>query len=209
MRRAGFRVLGFGIENFSRNVLAEFNKAHIHDHIEPVLNAALSLGITPFLDIILSSPRSTLSDVAETLRECLRWLRRGCEIGIYPYVIPFSGSALGKDPALRVHTVSARQRVCGTNVQWDQPVKILPIDPEVRSAIVSIERNFEAMLAAIAPDVVHVPSRLRSLIWIACSLPVMAEHGFRISTPEEIAKELDARLAIARRTTTWPSVAAQ
>ena len=30
MRRAGFRVLGFGIENFSRNVLAEFNKAHIH-----------------------------------------------------------------------------------------------------------------------------------------------------------------------------------
>ena len=27
MRRAGFRVLGFGIENFSRNVLREFNKA--------------------------------------------------------------------------------------------------------------------------------------------------------------------------------------
>ena len=28
MRRAGFRVLGFGIESFSQRVLAEFNKAH-------------------------------------------------------------------------------------------------------------------------------------------------------------------------------------
>src|SRR6202163_577442 len=60
MRQAGFRVLGFGIESFSRNILREFNKAQIHSHIEPTLAAALELGITPFLDIILSSPRATL-----------------------------------------------------------------------------------------------------------------------------------------------------
>ncbi|MGH8231604.1 MAG: B12-binding domain-containing radical SAM protein, partial [Steroidobacteraceae bacterium] len=53
MRRAGFRVLGFGIENFSRDVLAEFNKAHIHPYIEPILTAARDVGITPFLDLIL------------------------------------------------------------------------------------------------------------------------------------------------------------
>src|SRR5207253_3105103 len=35
MRRAGFRVLGFGIESFSPRVLGEFNKAQIHRHIEP------------------------------------------------------------------------------------------------------------------------------------------------------------------------------
>jgi len=209
MRRAGFRVLGFGIENFSRNVLAEFNKAHIYDHIEPVLTAALSMGITPFLDIILTSPRSTMSDVAETLRQCLRWLCRGCEIGIYPYVIPFSGSALAKDPALLVHTVSARHRVCGTNVQWDQPAKILPIDSDVRAAIVRIERDFEAMLAAVGREVLHVPSRLRSLMWITCSLPVMAEHGIRIAPQQEIRAALDMRLAMARRATAWPSAAAQ
>ena len=39
MRRAGFRVLGFGVENFSPGVLAEFNKAHIHPYIEPILSA--------------------------------------------------------------------------------------------------------------------------------------------------------------------------
>ena len=84
MRRAGFRVLGFGIESFSPNVLAEFNKAQIYRHIEPMLTAALATGITPFLDLILSSPRSSLQDVGQTLREAYRWLRRGCEIGMYP-----------------------------------------------------------------------------------------------------------------------------
>src|SRR5579862_4631524 len=98
MRRAGFRVLGFGIESFSQRVLAEFNKAHIHRHIEPMLSAALAAGVTPFLDLILSSPNSTLDDVAETLRGAYRWLRQGCEIGMYPYVIPFSGAAFARDP---------------------------------------------------------------------------------------------------------------
>jgi len=52
MRRAGFRVLGFGIESFSRRVLTEFNKAQIYRHIEPMLSAALATGVTPFLDLI-------------------------------------------------------------------------------------------------------------------------------------------------------------
>ncbi|MGH7212659.1 MAG: B12-binding domain-containing radical SAM protein, partial [Acetobacteraceae bacterium] len=69
MRRAGFRVLGFGIENFSAAVLREFNKGHIHRYIAPMLGAALDAGITPFLDLILTSPHGTLPDLAETLRE--------------------------------------------------------------------------------------------------------------------------------------------
>src|SRR5258708_7808759 len=100
MKRAGFRVLGFGIESFSPRVLAEFNKAQIHRHIEPMLSAALATGVTPFLDLILSSPHAQLEDVAETLRQAYRWLREGCEIGMYPYVIPFSGAAFAKDPSL-------------------------------------------------------------------------------------------------------------
>src|SRR5712672_92963 len=63
LRRAGFRVLGFGIENFSKHTLSEFNKAQIHRHIEPMLSAALDHGITPFLDLILTSPRSSMRDL--------------------------------------------------------------------------------------------------------------------------------------------------
>jgi radical SAM superfamily enzyme YgiQ (UPF0313 family) len=194
MRSAGFRVLGFGIESFSPRILAEFNKAPIHRHIEPMLGAALELGITPFLDLILSSPRATLEDVAETLREAYRWLRRGCEIGIYPYVVPFSGAAFARDPALAPHTVHARRQVAGTPVQWDQAAKILPMDPAVRAAVLEMEERFEQAVESLEQDVAHLPSRVRSLVWILCSLPVLAEHGLRIADATEVQAELEARL---------------
>jgi radical SAM superfamily enzyme YgiQ (UPF0313 family) len=207
MRRAGFRVLGFGIESFSPNVLAQFNKAQIYRHIEPMLTAALAMGITPFLDLILSSPWATLHDVAETLREGYRWLRRGCEIGMYPYVIPFSGAAMAQDRTLLPYTVSVRYRVAGTGVQWDQPAKILPIDPTVSAVILRIERDFEAMLGTLEQQAAHLPSRIRSLVWILCSVPVMAKHGLHIADEREVLAELRARLPEMRRATALPAVA--
>lgn len=207
MRRAGFRVLGFGIENFSRNVLDEFNKGQIHRHIEPMLSAALEVGITPFLDLILSSPRASLEDVAETLREAYRWLRQGCEIGMYPYVIPFSGAAFSRDPALVPYTQHARRHIAGTSIEWDQPAKILPIDAVVREVILQIERDFEAELAKLQQRSAHLPSRVRSLVWIVAAAPIMAEHGFMIAPESEIRAELEARLPQIRRATAVRAVA--
>ncbi len=194
MRRAGFRVLGFGIESFSKNVLSEFNKAQIHRHIQPMLSAALATGVTPFLDLILSSPNAALGDVAETLREAYRWLRQGCEIGMYPYIIPFSGSAFSRDPNLLPHTHYAHRNVAGTDVNWQQPVKILPKDPIVADVILRIERNFEALLGPLEREVAHLPSRVRSLVWILSSLPIMAAHGHYVANEQEVRAELAARL---------------
>jgi radical SAM superfamily enzyme YgiQ (UPF0313 family) len=199
MRRAGFRVLGFGIESFSPKVLGEFNKAQIHRHIEPMLSAALDLGVTPFLDLILGSPRAGVADVAETLREAFRWLQRGCEIGMYPYVIPFSGSALARDPDLAPHLQYARRDVAGTGISWQQPAKILPIDPTAAQAILRLERSFEAALYSLENDVAHLPSRVRSLLWILCSLPIMAELGEPIAAAADVLAELNARLPSLRQ----------
>jgi radical SAM superfamily enzyme YgiQ (UPF0313 family) len=207
MQRAGFRVLGFGIENFSRDVLIEFNKGHIHRHIEPMLTAALDLGITPFLDLILSSPRASLQDVGETLREAYRWLQRGCEIGMYPYVIPFSGAAFARDPALRPHTQYAHRHVEGTDIEWDQPAKILPIDPTVREVILRIEDSFEAALAELHERVPHLPSRMRSLVWILVAVPILAEHGIAVATEQEVRAELEARLPQVRKAVQTRAVA--
>lgn len=199
MRRAGFRVLGFGIESFSERVLAEFNKSQIHRHIEPMLTAALAAGITPFLDVILSSPGATLGDVVETLQGAYRWLRRGCEIGMYPYIIPFSGAAFARDPALERHTHHLRREVAGTGVAWDQPAKILPIDPLVREVILRIEKGFEASLAALETEVAHLPSRIRSLLWILSAIPVLSEYGHRVADESEVQADLDSRLPAPRR----------
>jgi len=207
MRRAGFRVLGFGIESFSPRVLAEFNKAQIHRHIEPMLAAALDEGITPFLDLILSSPGASLEDVATTLREAYRWLRRGCEIGMYPYVIPFSGAAFAQDPKLFPHTVMAERRVAGTNVEWQQAAKILPIDPVVREVVLEMELAFEDQLCALQSEVAHLPSRVRSLLWILASIPVLARHGIRVADEQEVRAELLARLPLTHGTAVSPAAA--
>jgi hypothetical protein len=207
MRRAGFRVVGFGIESFSQRVLAEFNKQQIHRHIEPMLTTAVELGVTPFLDLILSSPRSSLADVAETLREAHRWLRRGCEIGMYPYVIPFSGAAFARDPRLLPYTHYARRAVAGTAIQWEQATKILPMDPVVSDAVLRIERSFDTLLAALQHEVAHLPSRVRSRLWILCSLPVMAEHGLYIADEREVREELSLRLPVMKRGVALPAAA--
>jgi len=199
MRRAGFRVLGFGIESFSQRVLGEFNKAQIHRHIEPMLTAALATGVTPFLDLILSSPHARLEDVAETLRQAYRWLREGCEIGMYPYVIPFSGAAFAKDPSLLPYTHYAHRQIAGTGITWQQPAKILPMDPVVTDVILRMERNFEALLAPLEKEVAHLPSRVRSLLWILCSLPILAERGHFIADENEVRAELYARLPTLRQ----------
>ena len=198
MREAGFRVLGFGVENFSPGVLAEFNKAQIHRHIAPMLSAALDRGITPFLDLILTSPRCSMEDLAETLRESFRWLQRGCEVGMYPYVIPFSGAAFAKDPQLSAHTIYAHRRVAGTDIAWEQAAKILPIDPAVRETILRIERDFEEMLNGLQSRVAHLPSRVRSLIWILCAVPIMARRGLSIGDEGEVRAALQERLPRTR-----------
>jgi radical SAM superfamily enzyme YgiQ (UPF0313 family) len=194
MRRAGFRVLGFGIENFSESVLAEFNKSQIHRHIEPMLSAALAAGITPFLDLILSSPRATMQDVVETLRCAYHWIRQGCEVGMYPYVIPFSGAAFARDPSLRPHIQYVRRAVAGTSVSWEQPAKILPIDPVVRDVILRIEEGFNSSLAALEKNAAHLPSRIRSLLWILSAIPVLSEYGHSIAAESAVRADLYSRL---------------
>ncbi len=199
MRRAGFRVLGFGIESFSRQSLAEFNKAAIYPHIEPVLASALELGITPFLDLILATPYGSMADLAETLRQAFRWIARGCEVGMYPYVIPFSGSALARDVSLASHTVSVRRRVAGTAVEWQQAQKILPVDAEVREAILRIEDAFERRLGELEHRGAHMPSRVRSLLWIGSALPILAGYGHALADPRAVQAELNARMPRLQR----------
>lgn len=194
MRRAGFRVLGFGVESFSLGILKEFNKSQIHPHIEPVLKSALRAGITPFLDMIVTSPRCTIKDVAESIRQSLRWVLAGCEVGMYPYVIPFSGAEMARDPSLKPHTIYIRRSVAGASVTWDQPAKILPVDRSVRDAIVEIETSFEKWIAGLASSAAHLPSRVRSLIWIACAIPVLERAGCSMPSRDEVAERLFARL---------------
>jgi len=188
MRQAGFRVLGFGVEAFSLGMLREFNKAQIHPYVTPVLNEALELGITPFLDMILTSPHCTLEDLAENIRHAYHWIEAGCEVGMYPYIIPFSGSAMAMNPALTPATLFERRHVAGTGVSWNQPAKILPIDPTVCDAILEIESTFQDALVELGEMADHLPSRVRSLVWISSAIPHLERRGCAMP-PRQLAAD--------------------
>jgi radical SAM superfamily enzyme YgiQ (UPF0313 family) len=194
LRRAGFRVLGFGVENFSAAVLQEFNKGQIHRHIDGVLREALRVGITPFLDLILTSPGSTLADLAANIRQAYRWLREGCEIGVYPYVIPFSGAALARDTRLEPHIVYETLTVPGTALRWRHAAKILPADTRTRDAILAIELGFERLCRSRLNGVAHVPSRVRSILWLAAAQSVLTAAGQDMPTMDSIMSCLADKL---------------
>jgi len=122
-------------------------------------------------------------------------------------VIPFSGAAFAQDPRLTPHTEMAERHVAGTEIRWQQPAKILPTDAAVKDAVLSMERTFDEMLCALQDNVAHLPSRVRSLLWILPSLPVMAERGIVIADENEVRAELAARLPRARGAIASPAVA--
>ncbi|MGB2716695.1 MAG: radical SAM protein [Vicinamibacterales bacterium] len=198
MRKAGFRVLGFGVENFSLSVLKEFNKAQIYPFIEKGLSDALGEGITPFLDMILTSPGCQLEDLATTVREAYKWTLAGCETGMYPYVIPFSGAVMAKDPRLVADTVQMTHTIPGTDITWKQPAKILPKDDRTRRAILEIEERFQCEIARLEADFAHLPSRVRSLVWVLCASPVLSAEGFPMPSPAEVRQQLTKRLPVPR-----------
>jgi hypothetical protein len=70
-----------------------------------------------------------------------------------------------------------------------------------------IEQDVETALTHLQQRVAHLPSRVRSLVWILCSLPVMASAGFPIAAEAEVRAELEGRLPQARRASAQAAVA--
>ncbi len=194
MRRAGFRILGFGVENFSLSILKEFNKEKIYPYISPVLDEALRLGITPFIDLILTSPHCTIKDFAETIRQAYYWMKKGCEVGMYPYVIPFSGSAMSKDPDLAAEIMYQHQKVAGTTIEWDQPAVIVPKDTAMWEALRVIETDSRKWLDDLSKLKLHLPSRIRSLLWVICAIPVLENAGHQMPDQGEVVDIMLQRL---------------
>jgi hypothetical protein len=68
------------------------------------------------------------------------------------------------------------------------------MDAGVAEVVLSMERRFEALLEPLEGQGMHLPSRLRSLLWILASLRIMAARGEYIADEGEVQAELTARL---------------
>jgi hypothetical protein len=84
-------------------------------------------------------------------------------------------------------------------VSFEQATKILPFDTAVRELILHIEREFEALLSYWQREATHLPSRLRSLLWLQAALPIMASQGYPIARAEELRAHLAGMLPRTQR----------
>ena len=113
---------------------------------------------------------------------------------MYPYVIPFSGAAMANDPELGATTEFACRHIQGSGVSWRQATKILPLDAGVRKAILEIEARFESAIERLGELVPHLPSRVRSLVWILSAIPVLERRGCEVPWSLAVAQALIKRL---------------
>jgi len=185
MKKAGFRLLGYGVESFSEQVLREYGKHEIYPFIDNTLAETLNSGITPFLDIILASPESTLEDVMKTLNRCLEYLIKGCEVSIYPTVIPFSGSEMVDDQQLQDLIIYEQDIIDHTNTSLLRGISIQPRSLEVRHFLDRVNYTYNQYFSDFksTSGVTRFPSRLRSMIYI-----VSAIEQYPASLPHQVEK---------------------
>jgi hypothetical protein len=64
----------------------------------------------------------------------------------------------------------------------------------VRDAILAIEGSFETWIKRLSESVAHLPSRVRSLLWVFCAIPVLARAGEAMPSRRDVADALLMRL---------------
>jgi hypothetical protein len=180
-------LIGYGIESFSERVLKEYGKQGIYRFIDGTLHDTLGSGITPFLDIILASPESTLADVMLTLNRCLEYLLKGCEIAIYPTVIPFCGAEIFSDPRVQDLIVYEKAEIPRTAVSLVRGTAIQPRSPEVQHFLATVTAAYNQHLDQLCATygTTRFPSRLRSMIYI---LSAMEQYPEFLQQPTEQLK---------------------
>ncbi len=174
MKEAGFRLIGYGVESFSKNILNEYLKEKIYGSIEKTLNDSLKAGIKPFIDIILASPNCTFNDVISTLKKCIEYLEKDCEFSIYPTVIPFAGSKMTQDKKLMNLITYQYTNIYGTQKGLLRGTSIQPREKKLQKFLLKVNDGMKQNIDYYTKqyNIKHLPSRLRSLIYVLSAIEV-------------------------------------
>jgi len=135
MAKANFKLVGLGVESFSLRVLQEFNKPQKPKQILEAVDALLKYEITPYVNLILSSPESTVDDLVLTLVESIKLLRKGASVAASVYTLAFPGADM-TSPAEKDGLVTYQEfSIESTDLNIRMTDKILPRDPLLRGVL--------------------------------------------------------------------------
>jgi hypothetical protein len=107
---------------------------------------------------------------------------------------------MAEQPEYKPQTRYTKHRVAGTAIEWEQASKILPFDDMLRGAILEIEAAFNDRLEALEDQVAHLPSRVRSLLWVLSAIPVLRHAGHHTPDADEVQELLERHIPSAMAT---------
>jgi radical SAM superfamily enzyme YgiQ (UPF0313 family) len=128
-----FKMLTFGVESWSQNIVDEFRKGFKVDQIDPTIRMVLEHGIEVFVNVVLTSPNCTVDDVAVTLERCRYWLRKGVKFGVNLYPEAYPCTELAEKEKVEYETVMIRGR------PYEKMRRVLPKNRRVKEAILQTE----------------------------------------------------------------------
>jgi anaerobic magnesium-protoporphyrin IX monomethyl ester cyclase len=97
MRRAGFRMILFGLESANQNTLDKINKNIKVEEIEPALKMCKAAGLEPHITVMVGYPWETKKDIQHTLSFVKKLFRKGYVDSLQATLaIPYPGTPLFK-----------------------------------------------------------------------------------------------------------------
>ena len=190
MAAAKFKMVGYGVESFSQNMLDDLNKRIKVEQIEKTVTSTLAFGIKPYMNIIVMPPTAKLIDVFITIERCLDFIEKGFEVAVEPYFIPMAG-------AVATHSgfekLTDKIPIEGTDKILVQETVILPSDPEVKKLALGFKKHYYICLKKITKKygLEHTPARLRSLISFYTVYSFLGkEHDKKLERIENIIQKL-------------------
>lgn len=99
LRKAGFRMVGFGIESFDDQILTSMNKQINAEQNSAAIQWTLEAGLKPGLNLIAFSPWETPESLWHTLERALFYAAHGAYINLMPLMCVNLGDAFSSDPA--------------------------------------------------------------------------------------------------------------
>lgn len=172
MSATGFRLIGYGVESFSEEILNKFNKKTTIQTIWNAINWTLEARIKAFLNIILFPPSCTEEDLLVTIDGCIKSEEKGCEVAIEPYIMPLSGSDIVKEKGL----IWDKKNIIipGTEKSIIKTNRLLPNDKSVREIALKFDECLSDFQGYFAEkyNLKHLSTRVRSLIsfYVVCDI---------------------------------------
>jgi radical SAM superfamily enzyme YgiQ (UPF0313 family) len=125
------RLMTLGIENASESVLRSFAKPQDLSRVPEIIRQCVSVGVVPYLLIILFAPSSTIEDLVVNCKTLREWIDLGADISIEPFTMPYRGAILWESLHAFEYDVV---RVTPT-VNLKRALKIVPDDPDVQEIL--------------------------------------------------------------------------